>query len=131
MLSVALLLSGLLLRADERPAAARLPLRRALDVARACGAGALEATAREELVAAGGRPRFAATPGSGALTAAERRVTALAAEGLGNREIAQSLFLTLKTVETLLSQASRKLGVRRRDELAGALGEAPQAALRA
>ena len=56
-----------------------------------------------------------------ALTPSERRVAALAAEGQSNREIAQSLFLTVKTVETHLSSAYRKLDIRSRRDLAHAL----------
>ena len=61
------------------------------------------------------RPRLA---GVGALTASERRVAALAAEGQTNRDIAQALFVTPKTVEVHLSNAYRKLGIRSRRELA-------------
>jgi DNA-binding CsgD family transcriptional regulator len=48
-------------------------------------------------------------------------VTRLAAEGLTNRQIAQALFVTTKTVEMHLGHAYAKLGVKRRDELAAAL----------
>ena len=47
----------------------------------------------------------------------------LAAEGLTNREVAQALFLTVKTVETHLSHTYRKLGIRSRAELPGALAD--------
>ena len=47
----------------------------------------------------------------------------MAAEGLANREIAEALFITTKTVETHLGRAYRKLGVSSRRELAGALGD--------
>ena len=57
----------------------------------------------------------------GALTASERRVATLAAEGQTNREIAQALFVTPKTVEVHLSNAYRKLDIRSRRELPGAL----------
>jgi DNA-binding CsgD family transcriptional regulator len=45
----------------------------------------------------------------------------MAARGMTNREIAQSLFVTAKTVENQLGSAYRKLGVRSRDELGGVL----------
>jgi DNA-binding NarL/FixJ family response regulator len=45
----------------------------------------------------------------------------MAAAGQSNREIAQALFVTLKTVEVHLSNAYRKLEIRSRHELAGAL----------
>ena len=56
-----------------------------------------------------------------ALTASEQRVVALAAEGATNRDIAQTLYVTPKTVEVHLSNAYRKLGIRSRRELPGAL----------
>ena len=63
-----------------------------------------------------------ALTGVDALTPSERRVAQLAASGLGNREIAQALFVTTKTVETHLAAAYRKLGIAGRPELAEALG---------
>ena len=59
----------------------------------------------KELRAAGGRPRRRAGVGADALTASERRVAELAAGGSSNKEIAQSLFVTLRTVELHLSNA--------------------------
>lgn len=112
---------GRALRRSRRPSEAREPLRRALELAVACGATPLEDHARSELYAAGGRPRPAALTGVGSLTTSEHRVAALAAGGAGNREIAQALFVTPKTVETHLSSAYRKLGIRSRHELPGAL----------
>jgi DNA-binding NarL/FixJ family response regulator len=55
------------------------------------------------------------------LTPSERRVADLAAAGRTNRDVAQELFVTPKTVEVHLSNAYRKLGIRSRRELAGAL----------
>jgi DNA-binding NarL/FixJ family response regulator len=118
----ALAAHGRALRHARRPADAREPLRRALELADACGAEALAEDVRTELYAAGARPRTAALSGAGALTASERRVAALAAEGSSNRDIAQALFVTPKTVEVHLSSAYRKLGIRSRRELTGALG---------
>ena len=86
-----------------------------------CGALRLAGRAREELVAAGARPRRAALSGRDALTPSERRVAQLAADGMTNREIAQALFVTEKTVETHLGRAFMKLGVRSRKQLAQAL----------
>jgi DNA-binding CsgD family transcriptional regulator len=77
--------------------------------------------AREELTAAGARPRRAALSGPAALTAAKHRVAALAASGHTNREIAPQLFVTQRTVEPHLSHAFDKLGVHPRDRLATAL----------
>ena len=110
-------------RAAAVPAAERGPraVAAALELAVACGAGPVEEHARSELYAAGGRPRAPALTGVGSLTASERRVAALAAEGAGNRDIAQALFVTPKTVETHLSSVYRKLGIRSRHELPASL----------
>jgi DNA-binding CsgD family transcriptional regulator len=100
----------------------REALRAGMELAARCGARALAERARSELVAGGGRrPRLELT-GAGALTPAERRVCELAAAGdLTNRAIAQSLFVTEKTVELHLSNAYRKLGIRSRFQLAESL----------
>ncbi len=113
-------LGGALRRSGARREA-REPLRAALDAATRLGAAALAARARDELIASGARPRRAAQSGRDALTPAELRVAALAARGLANREIAQALFLTVKTIETELGHAYAKLGIRSRRELPGAL----------
>jgi DNA-binding NarL/FixJ family response regulator len=112
---------GAALRRARKPTDAREPLRRALELAAACGAGALEDQVRSELAAAGVKPRTTALGGVESLTASERRVTGLAAEGHTNRDIAQELYVTPKTVEVHLSNAYRKLGIRSRRELSGAL----------
>jgi DNA-binding CsgD family transcriptional regulator len=117
----ALLDLGAALRRANRGAVARDPLRRALDVADACGSPPLVERSRQELRAAGGRPRRPRLLGAEALTASERRVAAMAAEGLSNPEIAQALFITKKTIESHLSNAYRKLGIRSRTELTAAL----------
>jgi DNA-binding CsgD family transcriptional regulator len=117
----ALLDLGAALRRANRGVAARDPLRRALDVADACGSPPLVERSRHELRAAGGRPRRPRLLGAEALTASERRVAAMASEGLSNPEIAQALFITKKTVESHLSSAYRKLGIRSRAELTTAL----------
>jgi DNA-binding CsgD family transcriptional regulator len=97
-------------------------LRLAMELAVNCGALALADRARAELASGGGRrPRLELT-GVNALTPAERRVCELAADGdLTNRAIAQSLFVTEKTVELHLTSAYRKLGIRSRFQLATAL----------
>ncbi len=100
---------------------ARVPLRQALDLAQRCGALRLASEARDELVASGARPRRAALTGSDALTACERRIVRLAADGLSNRDIAQALFVTVRTVEGHLTHAYRKLGIGSREGLAQAL----------
>jgi DNA-binding NarL/FixJ family response regulator len=99
---------------------ARRPLREGLDLADRCGALRLARRARDELVAAGARPRRNALRGRDALTPSERRVAQLATEGLGNRDIAQALFVTVRTVEGHLTPTYSKLGITNRDELARA-----------
>lgn len=105
-----------------RRADARVVLEDGLERAHRCGAFALAGRAHEGLLALGARPRRRAFSGFEALTASERRVTTLAAHGHTNREIAQSLFVTTKTVENHLGRAYHKLGIHSRDELAGVLG---------
>jgi DNA-binding NarL/FixJ family response regulator len=112
---------GAALRRAGRRAAARPPLREALDLSAQGGATALASAARTELLATGARPRRDELRGRDALTASERRIAMLAAEGRSNREIAQALFVTLRTVETHLTHAYSKLGIERREHLAGAL----------
>jgi DNA-binding CsgD family transcriptional regulator len=112
---------GASLRRANRRAAARDPLRLALDVADSCGAEPLAERARHELHAAGGRPRRPRTSGVDSLTPSERRIAEMAADGLSNPEIAQALFVTRKTVEAHLGNAYRKLDIRSRGELPAAL----------
>lgn len=113
---------GAALRRSGRRGDARTPLAQGMDLAHRRGAAALARRAREELVAAGARPRRLAISGRDALTASERRVAAMACEGLTNRQIAQRLFVTQRTVEGHLSNAFAKLGVESRDRLEQALG---------
>ena len=101
--------------------AAREPLAAGLAVARRCGALALAERAYAELTATGARPRKILRSGVDALTAGERRVAEMAAGGMSNRDIAQTLFVTVRTVETHLSHAYRKLDIASRAELAAAL----------
>jgi DNA-binding CsgD family transcriptional regulator len=112
---------GALLRRKNRRTEAREPLRLGLDLARRCGAHVLAERARQELVAAGARPRRERLTGADSLTPTERRIALLAAEGKSNPEIAQDLFVTRKTVEFHLSNAYRKLGIHSRDQLSESL----------
>jgi len=97
-------------------------LHRALDLATQCGAATLAGRVRDELVVAGARPRRSGpVVGVHALTPSEQRVVVMASEGLANRDIAQALFVSLKTVEMHLSHAYAKLGIRSRVQLAGVL----------
>jgi DNA-binding NarL/FixJ family response regulator len=113
-------LGAALRRANQR-VSAREPLRLGGDTAHHCGAMSLARRAEDELRAAGARPRRRAVHGVDALTTCERRVADLAATGSSNREIAQALFVTVKTVELHLGAAYRKLGISSRAELPDAL----------
>jgi DNA-binding CsgD family transcriptional regulator len=108
---------GALLRRRNRRTEARELLREALDVAHRAGAKPLAQQAETELRATGARPRRVVLTGLDSLTASERRIAELARQGLTNREIAQTLFITARTVEGHLTSVFRKLGVDSRDEL--------------
>jgi DNA-binding CsgD family transcriptional regulator len=101
---------------------ARLLLDRGATLAEELGAIALATRAGELSVAAGSRPRRAARRGPAALSAAERRTARLAAEGMTNRQIAETLVVSEKTVESQLRAAFRKLGIDSRRELSAAIG---------
>lgn len=109
---------GASLRRCRRRAESRAALRTGLDLARATGARALERIAVDELRAAGARRVDLAGGGAAALTPAERRVAELAVNGRTNADIARSLFVSRKTVESHLGRAYRKLGITGRDDLA-------------
>ena len=113
--------AGSALRRDGHVRDARKVLRDGLDLAHRCGAVALADAAADELRVAGGRPRRRALRGVEALTASELRTARLAAEGLTNREIAERLFVTRRTVEMHLSAAYGKLELSSREQLAEAL----------
>lgn len=110
-------------RRARQQTAARDTLRLGFDAAYRCGADGLAAQARAELIAAGARPRRPALEGVQSLTPSERRVSDLAAGGLTNREIAQALFVSTKTVEFHLRNAYLKLRIRSRRELRPALAD--------
>jgi DNA-binding CsgD family transcriptional regulator len=83
----------------------------AFDLADRCDAGRLVAIAREEIAATGARPRRMRLSGIDSLTASERRVARMAAEGMSNQAIAQALFVTRKTVEKHLGNVYMKLDI--------------------
>jgi DNA-binding CsgD family transcriptional regulator len=116
---------GALLRRTGRRKEARDPLRNGLVLARVCGAAPLVRRAEDELRASGQSPRTVIQPGVDMLTASERRVAELAAEGHTNKQVAQSLFITLKTVEMHLHRSYQKLDVSSRSQLAAALADSP------
>jgi DNA-binding CsgD family transcriptional regulator len=115
---------GATIRATGQRLAAREPLLEALMWASRCGARSLERRARAELAAIGVRPTTTDRDGADSLTPSERRVVELAAAGGTNREIAQTLFVTEKTVETHLGRAFRKLNVSSRRQLPDVLASA-------
>jgi DNA-binding CsgD family transcriptional regulator len=120
---------GALLRRGNHRVQARQLLRQALDIAHHVGAAALAKRAETELRATGAKPRRVQLTGLEALTASERRIAELAAQGLTNREIAQTLFITSRTVEGHLTHVFYKLDVKTRTGLAAALAS-PTEALR-
>jgi DNA-binding CsgD family transcriptional regulator len=114
---------GATLRRKRYRREARQPLSIGLDRASRCGATALAERAQVELRATGARPRHLVVSGSDALTPSERRVALLAAEGRSNRQIAQTLFVTIKTVEAHLSHTYRKLDITSRTQISRALAQ--------
>lgn len=115
-----LLLLGAVRRRRRQKRLAREALDAAAEVFAALPAPLWEQKARDERARIGGRP---AAPGD--LTVTERRVADLAARGFTNREIAEMLFMSVKTVERHVSHAFDKLGVRSRRALGPRLVDQP------
>ena len=113
----ALLAGGAIQRRARRRRAARETLREALAIFEALGTPLWAAKARAEVARIGGR-----TPAGDDLTPTERRIAELVAEGKTNREVAAILVIAERTVESVLTQIYRKLGVRSRTELVHKLG---------
>jgi DNA-binding CsgD family transcriptional regulator len=109
------------LRRSKQRIEARERLREGVDIAHRLGALALVAQANDELAATGARPRKVVQTGLDTLTASERRVAQLAADDMSNKDIAQALFVTIKTVEVHLSSVYRKLEISSRRQLAPTL----------
>ena len=112
---------GAALRRDNQRLAAREHLEAGVRLAQQCRARPVAQRAYDELLASGLRLGRAALDDRDALTPSELRTARLAAEGMTNREIAQSLYLSPKTVEMHLGRAYRKLGIASRTELDAAL----------
>ncbi|HEX6667312.1 MAG TPA: AAA family ATPase [Solirubrobacterales bacterium] len=112
---------GEALRREGHRTRAREPLREGFTLARQCGAARLAKRAHAELEATGETLRRYAPIGVESLTPSERRVAELAASGMTNRQIAQSLFVTVKTVEAHLSAAYDKLDISSRGQLSEVL----------
>jgi DNA-binding CsgD family transcriptional regulator len=124
-LARALIDLGALLRRHGDRRESREPLRKGHELAASCGARGLATHAQDELAASGGHIARRDPTRRDQLTPSEHRIATMAADGNTNREIAQSLFLTVKTVEMHLSNAYRKLGVRSRHDLPEALAVSP------
>jgi DNA-binding CsgD family transcriptional regulator len=117
-----LLVLGRAQRRAKRWRAAREALEAAADAFSALQATGWADRARAELARVGARrPRA----DSDALTPSEQRVVQLAAEGLANKQIASTLYVTVNTVEVHLARAYAKLGVHSRSQLARALVATP------
>jgi DNA-binding CsgD family transcriptional regulator len=115
-----LLGAGRAQRRRRKWAAARTSLEQAVALFEAIGSPGWADEARSELARVGGRRAVR----RGALTPTERRVAELAADGLANKEIAATLFVTVHTVEVHLSRVYAKLGIRSRSQLSGRMSAA-------
>jgi DNA-binding CsgD family transcriptional regulator len=111
-----LLLKGEVERRAKQKRAARSALEQALGIFQTLGAPLWARRARDGLARAGGT-----TPPSSELTPTERRIAELVGKGKKNREVAEALFISVKTVEANLSRIFHKLGVRSRTELTASL----------
>jgi DNA-binding CsgD family transcriptional regulator len=118
-----LLVFGAALRRAKRKADARDTLEQSLAAFEELSAATFADRARAELARIGGRRRS-----KGGLTATERQIVELVAQGRSNKEVAAALFVTVKTVETNLSRVYAKLGLRSRAELASRLAKGESAA---
>lgn len=112
---------GAALRRANRRVEARTPLQTALTIAREARAAPLRDRVAEELKATGARVSRPGLTGVDALTASEHRIASMAAAGMSNRDIAQALFITVKTVEMHLGHVYQKLNLTGRAQLSAAL----------
>jgi DNA-binding CsgD family transcriptional regulator len=111
-----LLVMGQMQRRAKRKAAAKQHLQQALGIFESLPAPLWVQRARADLSRIGLPP-----PAPLALTATEERVADLAASGHTNRQVAQALFLSPRTVEANLARVYRKLGVSSRAQLGAAM----------
>jgi len=110
-----LMVRGQVERRAKQKRAARSSLSRALDIFESLGAPLWAERTRSELSRVGGL----SAPGE--LTATERQIAELVVQGRTNREVADALFVSVKTVEANLSRVYHKTGVRSRRELERAM----------
>jgi DNA-binding CsgD family transcriptional regulator len=108
-----LLETGTLERRVKRKSAAKQSLEHALERLEPLGAKLWIARARDELGRVGLRR---STAGEG-LTPAQQRVAELAAAGMSNREIAETLYMSVRTVESHLTKVYQEIGVKGRAQL--------------
>jgi DNA-binding CsgD family transcriptional regulator len=113
---------GSWLRRRRRTSASRAPLRSARTTFEMIGATTWARQAATELRAAGERLTVAGQPGHDTLTAQELQVARLAAAGLSNREIGEQLYLSPRTIGSILYRLFPKLGITSRVQLATRLG---------
>ncbi len=124
---VARLYTGLACAGARQRAAAREELRAAAEVLRECGASALHAQALREQRKLGVRVAVPSRRSAGphGLSSRELEVATLVAEGRTNQQIAENLFLSIRTVETHLSHIFAKLGVTSRVGVVSVLNQNP------
>jgi DNA-binding CsgD family transcriptional regulator len=115
------------LRRTGSVADARIHLSAAIDAFEHLGARPWAARAGNELRATGMRRERPDSPGGAGLTAQQRQIAQLAAAGLSNKQIAERLFLSPRTVGYHLHQVFPKLGVASRAALRDALAARPDA----
>jgi DNA-binding CsgD family transcriptional regulator len=123
LLARALVDFGAALRRAGHRRDSRDPLQHGYELARESGADLLATLARQELAASGVRVRREQLTGAQSLTPSERRIAEMVSFGATNAEIAQALFVTVKTVEMHLTNVYRKLNITGRNQLVRALAE--------
>ncbi len=106
------LVRGIIARRDKKKKPARTALQKALEIFEHLGAALWAEKTRTELERVGGRP-----PMPSGLTPTEQRIADLVADGRTNREVADALFVSPKTVEWNLTKIYQKLGVHSRGQL--------------
>jgi DNA-binding CsgD family transcriptional regulator len=116
---------GRWLRRRRRSAESRAPLKESVTLFDALGAAAWSSRARQELRATGERVGRRAPDLRDRLTAQELQIAQLAAEGLSNRQIAERLFLSPRTIGGHLYRIFPKLEITARAQLRDAFGDRP------
>jgi DNA-binding CsgD family transcriptional regulator len=111
-----LLMKGAIQRRVKQKAAARATLSQSREIFERLGSSLWSDRVRTELARIGGR-----APAPLELTPTEERVAELVAGGHTNQEVAELLFMSVRTVEVNLTRVYRKLGIRSRTELASRL----------